>query len=286
MNISTNNLRKNYLKEVALDDLSLQLEGNKIIGLLGKNGAGKTTFMRMLAGHFQQSSGTLKVNGQNSFNNYEITKDICFVMESDNFNEKFSIKDVLAISAEFYPNWDHEYAEKLIELFQLKKKQKVKNLSKGMYSALGIITGLASHAPLTIFDEPYIGLDASYRSLFYDLLLESYQQQPRMIILSTHLIDEVSKLFEEVVILQKGRLMLHETSDDIARKHLVLTGSSEEVDKIIQNKQVIYESTMLGQKVAVLFDEEITDVGSLKVSRASLQELFVYLTKEEVKSYA
>lgn len=286
MIISTTNLRKNYVKEVALEDLSLQVEGEKIIGLLGKNGAGKTTFMRMLAGHFSQTSGILEVNNENPFNNYEVTKDICFIMESDNFNEKFTIEDILAISAEFYPNWNQEYADNLIELFQLKKKQKVKNLSKGMYSALGIITGLASHAPLTIFDEPYIGLDASYRSLFYDLLLESYQQHPRMIILSTHLIDEVSKLFEEVVILQNGKLLLHESSDELARKHLVLTGNTEEVNRVVENKTVIYESTMLGQKVAVLYDEEISDVGSLKVSRASLQELFVYLTKEEVRSYA
>ena len=283
MNISTKHLRKQYLKEVALHDLTLELNGEKIVGLLGKNGAGKTTLMRILAGHFQQTSGTINVNGKSPFNNYEVTKDICFIME---INEKFRVKDILAVSAEFYPNWNHAYAEKLIDLFQLKRKQKVKSLSKGMYSALGIITGLASHAPLTIFDEPYIGLDASYRSLLYDLLLESYQQHPRMIILSTHLIDEVSKLFEEIVILQNGQLMLHEKSDDLERKHLVLTGNAEEIDRVTQHRQVIYESTMLGQKMVVLYGEEMTDVGTLKVSRASLQELFVYLTKEEVRLHA
>src|SRR5690625_2640414 len=283
MNISTKHLRKQYLKEIALNDLTLEFNGEKIVGLLGKNGAGKTTLMRILAGHFQQTAGTITVNGKSPFNNYEVTKDICFIMESNNFNEKFRVKDILAVSAKFYPNWDHAYAEKLVDLFQLKRKQKVKNLSKGMYSALGIIIGLASHAPLTIFDEPYIGLDASYRSLFYDLLLESYQQHPRMIILSTHLIDEVSKLFEEIVILQNGQLMLHEKSDDLERKHLVLTGNAEEIDRITKNRQVIYESTMLGQKMVVLYGEEMTDVGTLKVSRASLQELFVYLTKEEVR---
>ena len=286
MNISTKHLRKQYLKEIALNDLTLEFNGEKIVGLLGKNGAGKTTLMRILAGHFQQTAGTITVNGKSPFNNYEVTKDICFIMESNNFNEKFRVKDILAVSAKFYPNWDHAYAEKLVDLFQLKRKQKVKNLSKGMYSALGIIIGLASHAPLTIFDEPYIGLDASYRSLFYDLLLESYQQHPRMIILSTHLIDEVSKLFEEIVILQNGQLMLHEKSDDLERKHLVLTGNAEEIDRVTQNRQVIYESTMLGQKMVVLYGEEMTDVGTLKVSRASLQELFVYLTKEEVRLHA
>lgn len=286
MNISTKHLRKQYLKEIALNDLTLEFNGEKIVGLLGKNGAGKTTLMRILAGHFQQTAGTITVNGKSPFNNYEVTKDICFIMESNNFNEKFRVKDILAVSAKFYPNWDHAYAEKLVDLFQLKRKQKVKNLSKGMYSALGIIIGLASHAPLTIFDEPYIGLDASYRSLFYDLLLESYQQHPRMIILSTHLIDEVSKLFEEIVILQNGQLMLHEKSDDLERKHLVLTGNAEEIDRVTKNRQVIYESTMLGQKMVVLYGEEMTDVGTLKVSRASLQELFVYLTKEEVRLHA
>lgn len=286
MEIKALDLSKSYGSDVALDELSLTLTGNKIIGLLGKNGAGKTTLMRMLAGHFRQSSGELQINQQSPFNNYSLMKNVCLVMESNNFYEKFSVRDILKVSAKFYPYWDPVYAEELRNVFRLKEKQKVKNLSKGMYSALGIIVGLASNAPVTIFDEPYIGLDASFRSIFYDLLLESYENNPRLIILSTHLIDEVSKLFEEVVIVQEGKLLLHELVDDLASKHILLSGKKEVVEQVTADRNVIHETTMMGQKTAVLFNETIDDTKGLEVSQASLQELFVYLTKEEVKRHA
>ncbi|MFC4401881.1 ABC transporter ATP-binding protein [Gracilibacillus xinjiangensis] len=285
MIIKAKNVRKQYHKNVALNDLNLTLEGNKIIGLLGKNGAGKTTLMRLLAGHFLKSGGELTINNEAPFNNYAAMKNVCLIMESNNFHDKFRVKDILNISANFYPNWDREYANHLVNVFRLNKNQKAKTLSKGMYSALGIIVGLASNAPITIFDEPYIGLDAAFRSTFYDLLLETYQNNPRLIILSTHLIDEVSKLFEEVVILHEGTLMLHDTADNLEQKHIILTGSKEEIDQITSGRNIIHDSTMMGQKTVVLYDENITEAGSLKVSKASLQELFVYLTKEEVNKY-
>ncbi|WP_163538033.1 ABC transporter ATP-binding protein [Gracilibacillus sp. YIM 98692] len=285
MEMKATNLTKRYAHKKALDDLTLTLNGEKIIGLLGKNGAGKTTLMRMLAGHFPATDGRLTINDKAPFDHFPVTKDICLIMESHNFHEKFKVKDVLNISAKFHPNWDMDYAKYLRKSFRLEEKQKVKTLSKGMYSALGIIVGLASLSPITIFDEPYIGLDASFRSMFYDLLLESYQHNPRLIILSTHLIDEVSKLFEEVVILHDGKLMLHEKADDLADKHILLSGNKEEIDQFAASKNIIHESSMLGQKTIVLYDEEVSDTGDLSVSKASLQELFVYLTKEEVNGY-
>ncbi len=283
MNIEVSKLKKVYGKKEALKDINLHLSGNKIIGLLGKNGAGKTTFMRILAGHFRQSKGDIQINEQPVFNNYEQTKDICFIMESNNFYEKFSVQEILTISSKFYPNWDESYANKLLDIFQLNAKQKIKTLSKGMYSALGIIIGLSSNAPITIFDEPYIGLDASNRSTFYDLLLQSYQQNPRLIILSTHLIDEVSKLFEEVIIFHEGSVMLHELSEELEKKHAIIKGRKEEIDQYIKNRHVIHESTILGQKTAVLFDEEKIDDERFEVSKLNLQELFVYLTKERMR---
>ncbi|HHU19209.1 MAG TPA: ABC transporter ATP-binding protein [Bacilli bacterium] len=281
MKIEVNHLTKTFGKETALKQLSLELSNQKIIGLLGQNGAGKTTLLRLLAGHFLPSSGEIKISDQPVFDNYTITKDICLIQESNNFYQKFKVGEILKLSAIFYPNWNADEANQLLEVFKLKKKQKVHALSKGMLSALGIIVGIASHAPLTIFDEPYIGLDASARSTFYDLLLASYQEDPRMIILSTHLIDEVSKLFEEVVILHKGELLLQEQADELAAKHQLVSGSKQAVDQAIAGKNVIYQSELLGKKSAIIFDDQVEVTPELTVSRASLQELFVYLTKEE-----
>lgn len=290
MKIEVKNLKKTFGKEVALSDFNLTLEGNKIFGLLGKNGAGKTTFMRILAGYIQSTSGEVKVDGQNPFNNMNLSKQICFIEESGNFKSGFKVKDVLKVSSFYYPNWDREKAEKLVKLFRLKPNQKVKGLSKGMYSALGIIVGLSSNAPVTIFDEPYIGLDASFRSIFYELLLEEYEQNPRMIILSTHLIDEVSQLFEEVIILHEGKKMLHENSLELSEKHLLVSGKEEAVKQYIANKHVIHETKMFGKKSAIVFGEQINEEEALKlnlkVERCSIQDLFIHLTKGEVGQYA
>lgn len=281
MKIETNNLVKNFKDEVALNSLSIKLEGNKIVGLLGKNGAGKTTLMRLLAGHFLPSSGEIKINDQNPFDHYDITKNICLIQENYNFDENFRVQDILKISSTFYPNWSHEDEQSLLAIFKLKKKRKVSSLSKGMLSALSIIVGLASNAPITMFDEPYIGLDASNRATFYELLLESYQDNPRLIILSTHLIDEVSQLFEEVIILHDGQLKLHEQADELSMKHYLISGSKQVVDEAIRGKEVLHQSELLGKKTVVLFDEKVIKQPGLSISQVSLQELFIYLTKEE-----
>ncbi|UOQ48476.1 ABC transporter ATP-binding protein [Gracilibacillus caseinilyticus] len=282
MIIKATNLAKYYRSERALGQLNLTIDGPKIIGLLGNNGAGKTTLLRLLAGHFQQTSGELTINDITPFNHHTLTKEICLIMENDNFHGRFKVQDILKISSMFYPNWNHEYAERLRHLFRLKPKQKVKTLSKGMYSALGIIVGLASHAPITIFDEPYIGLDASSRSAFYDLLLESYQENPRLIILSTHLIDEVSRLFEEAVILKEGELLLHETVESLEKNHTLVSGPSETVDQITKGRNIIHSTTLLGKKSVVLYQDHVEASTEVSFQKVSLQELFVYLTNEGV----
>src|SRR6185437_4426143 len=133
--------------------------------------------------------------------------------ESQKYPDTFRIIDVLAVAKTLYPDWDDAYAKSLIEDFRLPIKRKIKKLSRGMLSSVGIVVGLASRAPLTIFDEPYLGLDAVARVLFYDRLLEDYAEYPRTVILSTHLIDEVSRLLEHVLVIDNGKLLLDEDAD-------------------------------------------------------------------------
>src|SRR5699024_5913680 len=210
MRIEVKGITKKYGKKLALDDVSFTLDEPKIYGLLGRNGAGKTTFMDILAGHQLPTNGKVHVNGKTPFDNRDKLQHICLIKETGNFFKDMKVKHVLKTYQYFYPNWDQELANTLIEVYKLPRKARVKALSKGMASALGIIVGLASNAPITIFDEPYIGMDAAARKKFYDVLMEEYEENPRTIIFSTHLIDEVSLLFEEVLIIQDGRLILQE----------------------------------------------------------------------------
>ncbi|GGA89190.1 ABC transporter ATP-binding protein [Ornithinibacillus halotolerans] len=280
MKIEVKNLTKKYGAKTALNSISFTLEEPGIYGLLGRNGAGKTTFMEILAGQIIASDGEILIEGKNPFDNQELTESICLIKEGQNFKKDLTIKNVLKISSFFYPNWDEALALELVKEYNLDVKAKVKSLSKGMESALGIIVGLASKAPITIFDEPYIGLDAAARKKFYQILLEEYEENPRTIIFSTHLIDEVSLMFEEVLIIQDGELALQENADVLRNSAYAVSGKSEQVEKFIKNKRVLDTKKLAGMMTAYVYGHiEEAKLTGLSVEGVPIQELMIYLTE-------
>lgn len=280
MKIEVKNITKKYKQTIALDNISFTLEQPKIYGLLGRNGAGKTTFMQLLAGHQLPTSGSIFVNNENPYDQRKITEQICLIRENDNFHRDLKINQVLRIYKNFYPNWDDELANTLMKKYSLSVNKRIKVLSKGMVSALGVIVGLASNAPITIFDEPYIGLDASSRQLFYDTLLMEYEKEPRTFILSTHLIDEASKLFEEVILLRNGKLILHENVDTLRSRAYSVTGETNEIDKYIADKHVLNIKHIGHLKTAYIYGEEMNQaVERLSFENLSIQELMIYLSE-------
>src|SRR5699024_8821832 len=168
MKIELSNITKKYKKRTVLKNITLQIDQPKIYALLGRNGAGKTTLMDIIAGHNIQTEGELLINGEEAFDNRNLLKHICLIKESDNFHQDMKVKDVLKTYAILYDNWHTDLVDELMYLYQLPLNSRIKTLSKGMESALGVIVGLASGAKITIFDEPYIGMDAAARQKFYD----------------------------------------------------------------------------------------------------------------------
>ncbi|SHG79167.1 ABC transporter ATP-binding protein [Ornithinibacillus halophilus] len=280
MKIEVKNLAKKYGNNEALKGISFTLEEPKIYGLLGRNGAGKTTFMEILAGQILASSGEIKIDGEHPFDNQRLTESICLIKEGDNFKKDLKVKNVLKIASYFYPNWDGQLAEELTREYNLNMNAKVKSLSKGMGSALGIIVGLASKAPITVFDEPYIGLDAAARKKFYEILLEEYENEKRTIIFSTHLIDEVSLLFEEVLILQEGSLIMQEDADMLRNNTCAVSGPADKVEAFIKGKKVIESKKLAGMMTAYVYgtSEEAREFG-LEVEGIPIQDLMIYLTE-------
>ncbi len=174
--IEVNNLSKHYKDKRALDNVSLSLEGDAIYGLLGRNGAGKTTLMSILTAQNFATSGDVKVFGEHPYENARALSRICFVRESQKYPDDATPRHAFKAASLFFTNWDQELAEQLIKEFQLPMKQTIKKLSRGQLSAVGVIIGLASRADITFFDEPYLGLDAVARQIFYDRLLEDYSE--------------------------------------------------------------------------------------------------------------
>ena len=282
MKITIKDLVMKYQSKEVLHHINLQIEGPAIVGFLGHNGAGKTTLLNILSSLIKPTSGEIRINDEVIFDQADKMSQICFIAESGNFQDNLTINEVLKCNQLFMPNWDAEYAEELIIKFHLNKKAKVKSLSKGMVSALGIITGLASRAPVTIFDEPYIGLDAAGRNLFYDLLIEDYAEYPRIIIMSTHLIDEASELFNHVIIMQEGKILLQDDYISLQQKLVTVSGKKALVNEFIEGETIYFQSEFLNEKSVVMLNHEgiKKDTSGLKFEAVKLQELMILLSKQ------
>ena len=177
--------------------------------------------------------------GEEPFENSRVLNQICFIKESQKYPDTFRVIDVLEVAKSFTRTGIDAYAHALIEDFRLPIKRKIKKLSRGMLSSVGIVVGLASRAPLTIFDEPYLGLDAVAECCSMIDLLEDYAEHPRTVILSTHLIDEVSRLLEHVLVIDNGKLLLNEDADALRGRACTVSGLKSAVDAFTRGKKCL-----------------------------------------------
>jgi ABC-2 type transport system ATP-binding protein len=284
--IEVQNLTKRYKDTRALDNVSLAIEGGAIHGLLGRNGAGKTTLMSILTAQNFETSGTVRVFGQHPYENARVLSRICFVRESQKYPDDAYPRHAFKAASLFFPNWDQALADELIAEFRLPMKQTIKKLSRGQLSAVGVIIGIASRAEITFFDEPYLGLDAVARQIFYDRLLEDYAEHPRTVILSSHLIDEVANLIEKVIVIDNGRILLNEDTDAVRDRAVTVVGDAAAVDRWVGGREVLHREglghvasvTVLGELTSAE-RAEVLELG-LDLAPVSLQQLIVRLTQK------
>jgi len=278
-----------YREHTALDSVTTAFATDGITGLLGRNGAGKTTLMQLLAGHRVPTSGHVRVLGADPFEDDAVLQRICFVKESQRYPDHFRVRDALSAAASFFPGWDEDLARALVADFDLPARRPVVKLSRGMVSAVGITIGLASRAPITFFDEPYLGLDAVARQLFYDRLLADYAEEPRTIVLSTHLIEEISGLLEHVVLLDSGRVLIDDAVESLRASALTVTGPTERVAALGSEHEVLSSDALGGSARAVVrlrrpVDPADLAVTGLTVEPTQLQQLVVALSTRSAAS--
>lgn len=280
MSIEVKNISKNFGNTRALNKVTLTFEENKIYGLLGRNGAGKSTLLNIITNRIFADEGNVLVNGENSKENDKVLNKIYMMGEKNYYPPAMKIKDIFYWSKEFYPSFDMEYANKLADLFQLNTNKKVKELSTGYNSIFKDIIGLSVNTPYVLFDEPVLGLDANHRELFYKLLIEKYSLSPSTFIISTHLIEEVSNIIEEIIIIKDGEIIKNETKESLMSQGYTVSGKASLVDEYIEGKEIIGVDSIGGLKSAYVMGkvnkESIPD--GLEVTRMDLQKLFVQLT--------
>jgi ABC-type multidrug transport system, ATPase component len=281
--VEVRGLTKRFGSLAAVDDVSFRLEEGGIYGLLGRNGAGKTTLMSLLTGQEFASSGSISVFNESPVENARVLEQVCFIKESQRYPDDFKVKHVLRTAPWFFPNWDQDFADQLVKDFRVPLNTKMKKVSRGQFSAVGVIVGLASRAPLTFFDEPYLGLDAVARQLFYDRLLADYAEHPRTVVLSTHLIDEVSDLLEHVLLIDDGKLLVDSPADELRGSATTIVGARDAAERFVGAREILHRDAIGGLvslTVAGLSPQEkqAAKAAGLELGPVSLQQLVVRLT--------
>ena len=274
-----------YGSVLALHNISLQLPYGKIYGLLGRNGAGKTTLLSLIGSFMAPTSGDLTVGGKTVFENAEVMPHVGLYYEADFKEETETVKGLFEAAERYRPNFDRGYADELADKFQLPIQKRMKELSKGQQSATNVTLGLANRTPITIFDEAYLGMDAPTRELFYKELLEDHERHPRTIILSTHHVSEIDYLFEEVVILHEGNVLLQETLDSLLERGVSVTGAAQAVDEFVSGMEVLHSERLGGVQRTMIYgtlsEQQLAAAKrlGLEVGTISLQQLFIHLTE-------
>ena len=277
--IEIDDVSRSFGQVRALDDVSFTVPEHSILGLLGRNGAGKTTIMSIMAGQDRATTGRVDILGHSPFEHAATLSQISYVRDNQRYPDDYRLHHVLRIAPEFAPNWSTELAAELADGFRIPTATRIKKLSRGQLSSVAIVLGLASRASVTLLDEPYLGLDVTARAQFHTMLLRDYEEHPRTIVLSTHLIEESAALFDRVVILDKGRVVVDDEADAARDRAFTLSGARDAVAQVLGDHRVL-ERQSVGNLVSVTAEgtidaalRESAETHGVQLARPTLQEL-------------
>ncbi|CAG9621870.1 ATP-binding cassette domain-containing protein [Sutcliffiella rhizosphaerae] len=280
-------LSKDYRHSKALKNLHFTINENKISGLIGRNGAGKTTLLKIMAGFIKPSDGEVLIFGERPFNSLKASANTILVDDMMSFPTSLNLGEILEVAGRFYPNWDAEMAKKLFQYFHFFENQRHDELSKGKRSTFNMIVGLSSRCPLTMFDEPTTGMDAAVRKDFYRALLKEYLAHPRTIIISSHHLEEMEDILEEILLIHNGEKQLHLPIENFKEYAIGVIGPSEIVKEWSHDKTVLFLKELSPGSTYIVIEslykakihQEASHLG-LKLSPVSPSDLCVYLTSQ------
>ncbi|MDD3192672.1 MAG: ABC transporter ATP-binding protein [Oscillospiraceae bacterium] len=262
----------------ALDQVDISFGENRIYGLLGRNGAGKSTLLNVMGNRLYPTQGSVSIDGEPGAENDKAQGKIYYMGEKNVCPDGTTVRQLFRWSRDFYPAFDMEYANQLAAQFGLNTKKKLKGLSTGYLTIAKLIAALASNASYVFFDEPVLGLDANHREMFYRELIHRYSERPSTIIISTHLIEEIADIVEQVVIIKEGKILLDRPAEEVKRMGYMVSGKASEVDAFCAGKQILGEDQLGGLKSVCLLGEPENVPATLEIAALDLQKLFVQLT--------
>lgn len=279
--IKIRNLYKKYKNYTALENINLNIQENKIYGLLGNNGAGKSSLLNIINNRIFSTTGEVTLNGDTVFDNEYVQNQMFLMSEVDLYDKKMTVKKIFKWTAAFYGDFNYELAKVLANEFNLNVSKKIGDLSTGYRSIFKLIIALCVPCKFIFLDESVLGLDATHRKRFYDSLIQSYIDNPRTFVISTHLIEEISNILESVIILEKGEVILDEKIDNLYDSYFFISGNKNELDEFINDNTLeIIGEEQLGNYASMTIRKQQGSVDipkNFETNKFDLQKLFVDL---------
>ena len=273
--IELKKVTKKYGQATVLKNITLSIGEPGIYCLLGRNGAGKTTLLKSIAGYQNITSGSIQVDGK-AITTSTLDTGVSYI---ENFAKHFNlpVRKLLRIASEVNPNYDDDFASEMMERFELDGKKKFHHLSLGMKTMVSTIICLASNKEVILLDEPVLGFDAIMRVEFYDMLTDSFQKHPRMIIVSTHIIEEIAKTIQKLIIIDKGSIRFFDTLQAVETKAFCISGLQKDVEAATRNLNIIGQDAVGGLVTSYIFDNPPEQTASLEIQPLSLQDFFIQM---------
>ena len=277
--VEIDGIAKCYGKTKVFQNLSLKIEEPGIYCLLSRNGAGKTTLMKAIAGYLDVSEGSISIDGKR-ISKASMTTDVSYI---ENYAKHFNlpIGRLLKIAANVNEKYDEEAAKRMLERFELDSRKKYNQLSLGMKSMGSTIISLASCRSVILLDEPVLGFDVIMREEFYNMLEESFRDYPRTIIISTHIIEEIAKAVNGLIVLDEGRIKFFDTLQSVESKAYSVSGLRKDVEEATAGLRKIGEQDVGGLLSAYIFDNPPSPSEKLEIRKLSLQEFFIQLVRHK-----
>lgn len=280
--LQVENLTRQY-PDFTLDHVSFQIAGGTIMGLVGENGAGKSTTIRAILGLIRRDAGTVTFCGKPlTTDSRELKAQIGVVFDSLAFYEGLTVEQALSICSMAYSNWDEEWCMELMRRFQLKESQKIKELSRGMKMKLSLVMAMAHRPKLLLLDEPTGGLDPVVRDDLLELFLEFVQDEEHAILMSSHITTDLEKVADYVTFLHDGKILLSQSKDDLIYQYGILRCGKPVFDSLSASEMLAWRKRDYAWDVLVPNREEAQRRHrDAVVDPATLDEILLLYVKGE-----